>query len=164
MISKTMNAAINEQINAEMYSAYLYLAMSAHFEAENLTGIARWLRVQAKEEMEHAMKFFDHVLERGGKVTLKKIDGPETAWPSPLAAFEAVAEHERKVTGLINGLVDKAAAENDHASSIFLQWFVTEQVEEEANADAIVQRLTMIGDSKNGLFMMDHRLGERSDD
>jgi ferritin len=161
MISKAMNEAMNKQINAEMFSSYLYLAMSAHFEAESLGGTARWLRLQAKEEMEHAMKFFDHLIERGGKIVLKKIDEPESAWASPLAAFEAVAAHERKVTGLIHALVDKAAAEKDHASTIFLQWFVTEQVEEEANADEIVQKLKMIGESMNGLFMMDRHLGQR---
>ena len=161
MISKAIQDALNAQINAELYSAYLYLSMSAHFQSQNLPGFANWMRVQTQEEMVHAMKFFDFINERGGQVHLQAIEEPSTTWESPLAAFEAAYTHEQHVTSLINGLVDLAAAESDHASGIFLQWFVTEQVEEEANADAVVQKLKLMGDAANGLFMIDRELALR---
>jgi len=161
MIKKKIENALNRQINAEMYSSYLYLSMSAFFESENLKGFAHWMRVQAQEELVHAMKFFDYVHERGGTITLTAIDAPPTKWQSPLAAFNHVFEHEQKVTGLINGLVDLAISENDHATNNFLQWFVTEQVEEESSADEIVQKLKLMGDAPGGLFMFDRELGQR---
>jgi ferritin len=161
MISKKMEKAINEQINAEMYSAYLYLSMKAYFESINLKGFANWMDVQDKEETFHAMKFYAYVADRGGRVKLTGIEGPKVDWKSPLDAFEDVLTHERKVTKLINELVDLAIAEKDHASNAFLQWFITEQVEEEMNADAIIQQLKLMGDAPGGLFMIDKELALR---
>lgn len=161
MISKKMESAINKQINAELYSAYLYLSMCAYFQAANLKGFANWMRVQALEEFTHADKFYGFVLDRGGRVTLTAVDGPPTAWASPLAVFQEVSQHERKVTGLINALVDLAIKEKDHATNTFLQWFVNEQVEEEANADGLVQQLKLIGDNGQGLLMLDRELAQR---
>lgn len=161
MLNKKIEAAFNEQMNAEMYSAYLYLSMGAYFESTGMAGFANWMRVQAQEEMVHALKFFDHINERGGRVRLKAIDGPENEWDSPVAAFEHVYEHEQKVTGLINNLVNLAVEEKDHASRSFLQWFVDEQVEEEDSASTVLDRLKLIGDNGNGLFMMDRELGQR---
>ncbi|MFO7957919.1 MAG: ferritin [Candidatus Brocadiia bacterium] len=161
MLSKAMEEALNEQMNAEMYSAYLYLSMAAHFDAENLGGFAGWMKAQAQEEMAHAMKFYGYINEAGGKAVMAAIDAPPGEWESPLAVFENVYEHEQKVTSLINDLVDMASDQNDHATAAFLQWFVTEQVEEEASAEEIVRKLEMIGDSAQGLFMMDSHLGQR---
>lgn len=161
MLNKKIEKAFNEQMNAEMYSAYLYLSMGAYFQSVGMPGFANWMRVQAQEEMVHAMKFFDHINERGGRVTLKAIDGPPTEWDSAVAVFEHVYEHEQKVTGLINNLVNLAIEEKDHASRSFLQWFVDEQVEEEDSASTVLDRLKLIGDSGNGLFMMDGELGQR---
>jgi ferritin len=161
MISKKMQDALNEQVNAEMYSAYLYLAMDAFFQATNLAGFANWMRVQTQEEMAHAMKIYDYINERGAAVTLKAIEGPPTEWESPLAVFEAVYEHEQKVTGLINDLVDLAIEEKDHASNTFLQWFVNEQVEEESSADQMVQKLKLVKDAPGGIYMLDNELSQR---
>jgi ferritin len=161
MLSKKMQDALNEQINAELYSAYLYLSMAAHFEAVNLKGFANWMRVQNQEETFHGMKFFDYVLSRQGRVELKAIAAPPTKWKSPLAVFEAVYEHEVKVTGLINKLATLAQRENDHATGVLLHWFINEQVEEEANADAIVQKLKLVGDNSGGLFLLDQELAQR---
>jgi ferritin len=161
MIGQKIQEAFNKQINAELYSAYLYLSMGAWFESANLRGAASWMRVQAREEAAHAMRFFEHVNERGGRVLLAPVDGPPTEWDSPLAAFEAVYAHEQKVTGMIHDLVDLAAGEADHAAAIFLQWFVNEQVEEESSAEQIVRKLEFIGDSRNGLLMIDRELGQR---
>jgi len=145
-----------------LYSAYLYLSMATWFEEQNLSGFSGWMTVQAQEEMTHAMKLYQHVQDRGGRVLLKGIDGPPTEWSSPLGAFEAVAEHERKVTGLINGLVDLTLNLNDHAGGVFLQWFVTEQVEEEKSADEVVAKLRQIEKAPGMLFMLDRELGGRS--
>ena len=134
-MKKKILKSLNEQINAEMFSSYLYLSMEAYFQSISLKGFAAWMRVQAQEEMMHGMKFYDFVNERGGKVTLEAIAKPETTWATPLAAFEAVLKHEEHVTSLINNLVDLAISEKDHASNNFLQWFVAEQVEEEASAN-----------------------------
>ncbi len=161
MIGKKLQDAFNAQLNAEAYSSYLYLAMAAHCTGLNLDGMAGWLRAQSAEEWGHAMKFYHYLHERGGTVELAAIDAPKDNWKSPLALFEAVLKHERKVTGLINDLVALAAREDDPAASVFLQWFVAEQVEEEATAEKIVAKMRMIGDSTNGLFMMDHELGKR---
>jgi len=161
MLSPAVQEAMNEQINAELYSAYLYLSMAADFEAANLRGMAHWMQLQAKEEVGHALKFFKHIFERGGRVTLTAIAAPPAKWESAQAAFEAAYKHECHVTSLINELVDLAGAENDHASAVFLQWFVNEQVEEEANASEILHQLKMIGDSKQGLFMLDRHLAQR---
>ena len=161
MLKKKMLKALNDQINAEMYSSYLYLSMEAYFQSVSLKGFAAWMRAQAQEEMMHAMKFYDYVNERGGKVTLEAIAKPETTWTSPLAVFEAVLKHEEHVTSLINDLVDLAIAEKDHATNNFLQWFVSEQVEEEASAGEVVEKLKLIKDNTSGLFMVDAELGKR---
>ena len=162
MLSEKMEAALNEQINAEMYSAYLYLSMASYFQSLSLGGFAAWMRVQAQEEMVHAMKIYDFVNERGGRVILKAVEAPQTEWDSPLAAFEGVYLHEQKVTGLINDLVELALEEHDHATNIFLQWFVTEQVEEEDSANGVVQKIKLMGDARGGLFMLDRELGQRT--
>lgn len=161
MIQKKMEKALNEQINAELYSSYLYLSMSAYFSSINLNGFSTWMRTQAQEELMHAMKFYDYIIERGGIVTVTGIEAPPIEWDSPLDVFQYTYEHEQKVTGLINDLVDLAASLNDHATTAFLQWFVTEQVEEEASASEIVETLQLIGDSKQGLFMVDKEMGQR---
>ncbi|MDY0391188.1 ferritin [Desulfobulbus oligotrophicus] len=160
MNEKILNA-INKQINAEMYSAYLYLSMEAHFQSIGLLGFATWMRAQAQEEMMHAMKFYDYVYERGGTVTLEAIDKPEATWDTPLAVFEAVLAHEKHVTSLINDLVELAINERDHASNIFLQWYVTEQVEEEASVNEVIDKLKLIEGTRSGLFMVDAELGKR---
>jgi ferritin len=161
MISKKMEEALNEQINAEWYSAYLYLSMEAYFESMNLPGFANWMRVQIQEESIHALKIYDFVNERGGRVLLKSIAQPPTEWESPLAVFEAAYKHEQKVTGLINDLVSLAIEEKDHATNSFLQWFVDEQVEEEDSANQVVQKLKLIQNDPGGLFLIDRELGQR---
>jgi len=162
MLSKKMETALNKQVVAEYYSAYLYMAMSAYFESINLGGFAGWMRAQAMEELAHGTKIFQYVNERGGRVWLDAIDKPDLRWTSPLAVFQATYKHEQKVTGLINKLVDLARKEKDHATENFLQWFVAEQVEEEASADEILQKLKMIGKEGHGLFMIDRELGQRT--
>ncbi|NPU95851.1 MAG: ferritin [Candidatus Omnitrophica bacterium] len=164
MLNPKLLNAFNNQINAELYSAYFYLSIAGYFESMNLKGFARWMRVQAQEEAGHAMKFYSYIFDRGGNVSLAAIDAPPGEFASPLAAFEDVLKHEQKVTRMIYDLVDLATAEKDHASNAFLQWFVSEQVEEEATATEVVEKLKMIGDNKNGLFMMDQVLGRRSND
>lgn len=161
MLSEKMRDALNEQLNWELYSAYLYVSMAAYFDSINLPGFANWMRIQAQEEVVHAYKFYTYVNERGDKVILRSIEGPSTQWDSPLAVFEAAYQHEQKVTGRINDLVNLAVSENDHASNIFLQWFVTEQVEEESSADEVVQKLKLVGDAKAGLYMLDREMGQR---
>jgi ferritin len=164
MISKTVQDAINDQIKNELYSAYLYLSMSAHFEAANLLGFAHWMRVQAKEEQGHAMKFFDYINDQGGHVLLKAIDQPPTAWKSSLELFQQVLEHEQKVTGLINKLYELAVKENDYATQVMLQWFITEQVEEEKNASQVIEQLKLIDAHGTAVLMLDHQLGKRGGD
>ena len=161
MLKPKIEGAFNEQINAELFSSYLYLSMAAYFESQNLKGMANWMRIQAQEEIAHAMKFFDFVNERGGKVVLTRIDAPKVEWPSPLAGFQEAHQHECKVSGLINGLVDLALSEKDHAANAFLQWFVTEQVEEEASVLEIAEKLKRTGDQGSMLFMLDRELGQR---
>ena len=161
MLNNDMEKALNAQVNAEMYSAYLYLSMSAYFQSKSLGGFASWMRVQAQEEMVHAMKIYDFINERGGRVILELIEAPPTEWDSPLATMEAVYEHEQKVTGLINELVELALEKHDHATNIFLQWFVSEQVEEEDSANDVVEKIKLMGDARGGLFMLDRELGQR---
>lgn len=156
-----MHQALNKQVNAELYSAYLYLSMASYFESQNLKGFANWMTVQAQEELMHAMKFYTYINERGKRSLMMAIDAPPAEWNSPLAVYEDTHAHEQRVTGLINTLVDTAMAEKDHATYNMLQWFVGEQVEEEASADAVVQRLKLIGESRDGLFMLDKELGQR---
>jgi ferritin len=162
MLNKKMEKALNGQINAELYSSYLYLAMSAYFASTGLGGFSRWMQAQAQEELIHAMKFYHYVHERGGRVTLGAVEAPTSKWKSPLAVFQATYAHEQKVTGLINSLVDLAVEEKDHATNSFLQWFVTEQVEEEASADEIANKLRLVADAPGGLFMLDQELGSRA--
>ena len=162
MLNPKIEEAFNQQINAELFSAYLYLSMSAWFESANFSGMANWLRVQGQEELTHAMKFFDFIQERDGKVTLTQLDAPKTIWESPLDAFQDAYQHECKISGLINGLVDLSLKESDHAANAFLQWFVTEQVEEEAAALTIVDKLKLVGESNVALFMLDGELGQRT--
>ena len=161
MINRTIEKALNGQVNAEFYSAYLYLSMVGYFESIDLKGFANWMRVQVQEEQFHAMKLYDYILERGGKVTLQPIDAPPTDWDSPLAVFEATLEHEQKVTGLINDLMYLAREEKDNASEIFLQWFVKEQVEEENNVSTAMGQLKLVKDSPEALFMMDKEMAQR---
>lgn len=145
MLSDKMQEALNGQLVAELYSAYLYLSMAAYFDAANLPGFANWMRVQAQEELTHGMRFYDFVNERNGRVVLGPIEGPPTEWDSPAAAFEHVLSHERKVTGLIHELVKLAAEEKDQATGDFLQWFVKEQVEEEESAEAVLRKVKAAG-------------------
>jgi ferritin len=161
MLSEKVRSALNEQVNAELYSSYLYLSMCSYFKKINLAGFATWMEVQALEELMHATKFFNFISGRGEQVKLTAIDGPPTTWDSPLNVFEEVYRHEIKVTGLIHRLLDIAMEERDHATANFLQWFVTEQVEEEESADNVVQKLKLIGGEGGGLFMLDQELGAR---
>ena len=161
MINQTMQDAMNEQIQAELYSSYIYLSMAAYYESQNLPGFANWMYLQADKERAHAMKFFNHIVERGGQVTLLAIDAPPVEFESPLAAFKMAYDHECKVTGLIHKLYKLAVQENDFPSLSMLQWFVDEQVEEEDSTLSVVEQLEMIGDHKMGLFMMDRELGQR---
>ncbi len=160
-ISDSMAEALNGQINAELYSAYVYVSMAAYFESVDLKGFAGWMTAQAQEEVAHAMKIYDFIHERGGRVTLTAIDAPQTEWESPLTAFEDAYKHEQHVTSLIHTLVEQALAENDHATKGMLDWFVTEQVEEEATASEIVAKLKMAGGHGAGLLMLDGHLASR---
>jgi ferritin len=162
MLSEKMQGALNEQLNWELYSSYIYASMSAYFHDLNLDGFANWMRVQALEELTHVGKFFDFIIERGGRVLMKAVDGPATEWASPKAAFEDALGHEQGVTGRINDLVNLALEEKDHATNIFLQWFVTEQVEEEDSVGRVLQQLKLIGDHPGGLFMVDRELAQRA--
>jgi ferritin len=156
-----MQDAMNEQIKNEFHSAYIYLSMSSYYESLNLPGFAHWMRLQAQEEVEHAMKFFDHINDRGGQITLLAIDAPPVEFDSPLAAFRMAYAHEQKVTGMIHNLYKIAVEENDFPALSMLQWFVDEQVEEEKSALEIVEQLEMVGEHKMGLFMVDRELGQR---
>jgi ferritin len=162
MLTEKMQTALNGQLNAELYSSYLYLSMNAYFKSVNLDGFANWMYYQAQEELEHSMKFYDFVIQRGGKVVLTQIEAPPTEWDSPMTVFEATLAHEQKVTGLINDLVEVALEERDHATNIFLQWFVSEQVEEEESVNGVLEQLKLMGDAQGGLFMIDRELAKRS--
>lgn len=161
MLNEKIEAAINGQINAEIYSSYLYMSMATWFDAQQLPGMSHWMRVQAQEEWTHAIKFYNHVNGRGGRVTLSAIDGPPTQWDSPLAVFQAVAEHEAKVTGLINALMDLALELRDHATSSFLQWFIDEQVEEESSAADAVGKMKLAQGNPSALLMLDKDMATR---
>ncbi|MBN2146307.1 MAG: ferritin [Anaerolineales bacterium] len=164
MLSKTILAEMNEQIKHELYSAYLYLSMSSHFEEAGLPGFATWMRMQAAEEQEHAMKFYDHIHDRGGSVKLLVIDEPPAQFGTPTQVFEQVLEHEQKVTALINKIYASAVKESDFASQVFLNWFIEEQVEEEKNASDILGTLKLIGDKSNSIYQLDHQLGKREEE
>lgn len=161
MLSEKMEAALNEQMNWEIYSAHIYLSMSSHFAQEGLAGFSKWMYAQYQEEMFHAMKFFDYINEAGGHSKLGTIEAPAYTWETPLAAFEEALEHEKGVTARINALADLAVEERNHAVGIFLQWFISEQVEEEDSVGDIVGKLKLVGDG-GGLFMLDRDLGTRA--
>lgn len=161
MISEKMVKAINEQIKRELESSYLYLSMAAYFHSEGYDGMAKWMKAQAKEELEHALKFFEHLQERDGRIELHQIDKPKKDWKSPLEAFREAYEHEKYITSEIHKLVELAEQEKDYAASILLQWFVTEQVEEEASTSQVVQWFERMGDTGHGLVMLDVQLGKR---
>lgn len=161
MLNSKIQDALNEQINAELWSAYLYLSMGMHFEAEGRAGIANWFKIQFQEEQAHATIFMNYINQRGGKVTLKAIDAVPTSWESPLDAFKATLEHEQKVTSLINNLYALAEAEHDYATRDRLAWFVSEQVEEEDNARQLIDKFTLIGNDGMGLYMLDQELAGR---
>ena len=161
MLSNKIQDALNKQINAELWSAYLYLSMGMHFEAEGLNGIANWFKIQFREEQDHATIFMNYINQRGGRVVLAPIDGVETTWESPLAAFEATLAHEQKVTAMINELYALAEAEHDYATRDRLNWFVSEQVEEEDNARALIDKFKMVNGNGMGLYMLNQELAAR---
>ncbi len=161
MITDTMQDAINDQIKDEFYSAYMYLAMAAYFEARNLPGFATWLRVQFREEQTHAFKLYDYLLRRGGRVKLHPIPQPPVEWEGNLEAFQSVLEHEQKVTASIHKLYAQAIKEKDYASQVELQWFITEQVEEEKSASDIIEELLLIDARGTAVLMLDKQLGKR---
>jgi len=161
VIEQKIETALNNQMNREFYSYYLYLAMAAHFESTNLKGFANWMRIQAREEESHAMKIYEHLIDRGGKVMLKPIEAPPSEWKSSKEVFENSYRHEQEVTKMITQLVDLAKSERDHLTEIFLQWFVKEQVEEEASAYEIAQKLQLVGNDSAALFILDMDLGRR---
>ncbi|MBD3331096.1 ferritin [Candidatus Peregrinibacteria bacterium] len=161
MMNKKIEQAVNNQINAEIYSAYLYLAMAAYLEDLSLTGFSNWMKVQYQEEMAHAMKFYDFVYERGGKVKMQAIDEPQNDYKSVLEVFEKTLEHEKQVTASINSLYELAVKEKDYALESFLKWFIDEQVEEEASAQELIDKLKLAGQEGPGLFMLDKDLNAR---
>jgi len=161
MLSKKLHKGLNDQINAELFSAYLYLSMSSWFKAQNLEGFASWLQIQAQEEVEHAMKFYGYLHDKGADVELKQIEAPQKSWKSPLAAFEDAYKHEVYVSSLINDLADLAVADKDHATNVFLHWFVEEQVEEEASALAVVEKLKLVATHPGGVYMLDREMASR---
>lgn len=163
-MDKKVYEAMNEQIKHELYSAYFYLAMSAYCESENMSGAASWLRYQAKEEQEHAMKFYDYLLDRGEKVNLMAIDKPLVEFTSLKDVFAKVYEHEQKVTALLNGIYEKALEARDVPSQALLHWYLMEQVEEEKNASTILSMVEKVGSSVGGLFQLDHQLGKRGEE
>lgn len=161
MLKQNILTLINDQINHELYSSYLYLSMSAYFENANLPGFAKWMQIQSEEEREHGMKFYEYVFDCSEKVTLKAIEQPPSDWKSPLDVFENVLRHEQKVTSLINTIYAAALKENDYATQVMLQWFITEQVEEEKNAAQIIEQLKMIENKDTANILIDHALAER---
>lgn len=164
MLNEKVLDVLNAQINHELYSAYLYLAMSAHFEAVNLPGFAKWTRMQAEEEQEHGMKIYDFVNDRGGRVVLQAIAQPPVEYGTPLEVFSAILEHEQKVTRLIETCYETALKANDYATQMMLHWFINEQVEEEKNAGAIVEQLRMLDSHQGGLLNVDRHIGKREAD
>lgn len=161
MLSEKMFEELNKQINAELYSSYLYLSMSAYFEDNDLPGFANWMRVQAQEELDHGMKIFDYIVRRGAKVTLEQIDKPDITWKDELDVVENVLKHEQYVTSLISNLIDVSIDEKDHPTNNFLQWFIAEQVEEEENASELVSQVKRTKSSKSSLYILDSELATR---
>lgn len=162
MISQKLQEAINKQINREIHSAYLYQSMAAYFESLSLDGMAVWMDKQTQEEMFHARKFYDYMNERGGRVIFTGIEAPKTEWQSPLNAFEDALIHEEYITKSIYELLDLAIQEKDHMTQVFLHWFVTEQAEEENSVSTVIDKLKLVKDSPNGIFMMDRELSKRA--
>jgi ferritin len=162
MLDAKIQDALNKHLNEEFFSAYLYMSMAAYFESLNMSGMAQWMKTQVQEELMHGAKFVDFIHDRGGRVELMQIAAPKIEWDSPLNAFEEAHEHERHISSCIGKLVDLSNAEGDHPLHTFLQWFVNEQVEEEATVDAIVQKLRLVGDNGVALFMLDGELGKRT--
>ncbi len=162
MIPKKIEEAFSEQVKFELESAYIYLSMAAYFDADGFPGMGTWMRAQVQEEVTHAMRFYKHIVERGGHVKLHPLAMPPQDWKSPLAAFEAAYEHEKFITAKIDGLVKLAQAEGDHGSATLLQWFVDEQVEEEANTSKVAQDLRLVGNDGRGILMLDRELGQRT--
>ena len=162
MLNERMNAALNEQVNAEMYSAYLYLSMQAYFQKMNLKGFVNWMNVQVQEEMAHARGLYDYIQERGGEIVLEAIAKPDLKWNSPLQVFEDVLKHEQLVTSKINNLADIADETKDRAAGLFLQWYIKEQVEEEASVSGVLETLRMIKDDKHALLLLDRELAART--
>jgi ferritin len=161
MLTEKMEKMLNEHLNHELYSSYLYLAMAAYCESIDLKGFANWMRIQVQEELGHVTKFYDYILERDSRVLLTAIDGPPTSWDSPVVTFTETLKHEQGVTKRISSIVKAALEENDFATHTFLQWFITEQVEEEASVRDVLQKVKMVGDSGDGLFLIDRELGQR---
>jgi ferritin len=161
MISSKMQSSMNEQIKHETFSAYLYFSMAAYFHSKSLDGMAQWMKAQAQEEFAHALRFFNHINDRGGRIELQALEKPQTEWESPLAAFKAALEHEEFITGKINNLAKLADEQNDRPAGIMLQWFVTEQVEEEDSVSTVINMLELIGNSGHGILMADRELGAR---
>jgi len=162
MVPKKIEDAFSEQVKFELESAYIYLSMAAYFDAEGFEGMGRWMRAQVQEEVTHAMRFYKHIIERGGHVQFHPIAVPPQDWASPLAAFEAAYKHEQFITGKIHGLVKLAQAEGDLPSGTMLQWFVDEQIEEEANTSKVAQELRLVGNDGRGILMVDRELGART--
>ena len=162
MVKDKIVEALNHQLNSELFSSYKYLAMAAYFENENLSGFSHWMQLQSQEEYGHAMKFYGYILQVGGKVNLQNITASKETWKSVSDVFEETLKHEQEVTKSIYDIMDLTLADKDHATSIFLQWFVNEQVEEEATADKILKKIKLVGDTKNGLFLLDREMGMRA--
>ena len=162
MLSKSVQDAINEQIKQEFYSSYLYLSMSAYCDSINLKGSASWMRLQAQEELSHAMKFFDYVSDRSGRVALQAVSQPPAEFKSLQEIFEQALDHEREISRRIHEIYNLAVQEKDYPTQVMLQWFVEEQVEEEKSAEEVVNNLKLIGNNPAGLFMLDGRLGSRA--
>jgi len=162
MLAKIVEEELNKQLNAELYSAYLYLSMSAFLASKNMSGFANWMRIQFEEEQAHAIKIYDYIIDRGGRVILTQIESPKREWKDIIEVFEGVLAHEQKITGEINNLVNVAIGEKDHATVNMLQWFVSEQVEEEATASDILEQLKFVNGKGSGLFMIDRELKQRT--
>ncbi len=160
-LSPALLKALNDQVQAEMFSAYLYGSMSADFKDKNYDGFAAWMMVQAKEEMEHARKIYDYIFDRGGRVTYQALEAPQASWDSAEEAFEASLAHEQKITGMIHDLLRLARKEDDLPTESFLQWFVDEQVEEEDSVETVLAKIRMVGKTPNGLYLLDRELAAR---
>ena len=161
MLNPKIQDALNDQLNFELYSAYIYLSMAAYLDSENLTGMSTWMKIQAQEEMGHVLRFYNFINDRDGRVLMAPVQGPKTEWKSPLEAFQNAYEHECVVSGRIHDLVDLATKEKDHPAATFLQWFVTEQIEEEASTQEVVEKIKLAGEASGGLYLLDKELGQR---